>query len=202
MTWRKEDPARLIQARLKLASPETVYKELQDYDAYIKENGRFSGNDDLEKLLIARNDKLINLGLAQFATDDKIVLTLFTRACVASQNEEEELYNHALRLACLSNSNQDGWDWPNKDKWQELIEPILLKGKSDESHALFINPVISGKFIATLLAREGIFKEMPTSDWLSGIVSVSRNSRLNEDNSSEHGPDFELGYTKRCPQIP
>jgi hypothetical protein len=192
MTWRKSDPALLIQARLKLVSPEAAYKELQDYDAHIRENGKFSGNDDLEKLLLARNDKLIDLSLAQFATDDKIVLELFTRACKPTTSEEEENYNHALRLACLSNSNQDGWDWPNKDKWQQLIEPILLKGKSDESHALFSNPSISGKFIGTLLAREGIFKEMPASDWLSAIVSVSRNPRLNEDNSSEHGPDFEL----------
>jgi hypothetical protein len=192
MTWRKNDPAYLTQMRLKLASPEAVYKELQDYDAHIKENGKFSGNDGLEKLLLARNDKLIDLGLAQFATDDKVVLELFTRACKPTKNEDDEAYNHALRLACLSNSNQDGWDWPNKDKWQQLVEPILLKGKSDESHALFTNPAISGKFIAALLSREGVFKEMPNSDWLSGIVSLSYNPRLNEDNSSEYGPDMEL----------
>ena len=130
MVWKKDDPKKLVEERLKIMSPEAVLNELEEYNCYLKERGLgwLGGDSDLEKTLLARNDRLIDLGLAQFSTSGEVLLTLFIRACEATKGVDNESYNHALRLACLSNSNHS-WDWPNEGKWKELVDQILLKGK-------------------------------------------------------------------------
>jgi len=92
MTWDLKEPECLSQARLMVAAPEFVYEKLKFYSDNI---GRWEGKEELEKLLLKRNDKMINLALAQFATHKEIVQQLYDQACVPTEGDAET-YNSRL----------------------------------------------------------------------------------------------------------
>jgi hypothetical protein len=62
MTWNLKEPECLTQARLMVAAPEFVYEQLKFYSENV---GSWDGKEELEKLRLKRNDKLIDLALAQ-----------------------------------------------------------------------------------------------------------------------------------------
>jgi hypothetical protein len=78
VVWDLKEPECLSQARLMIAAPEFVYEQLKFYGHNIR---RWEGKEELEKRLLKRNDKLINLALAQFATHKSIIQQLYNQAC-------------------------------------------------------------------------------------------------------------------------
>jgi hypothetical protein len=72
MSWDLKEPKSITQARLMIASPEYVYDQLRYYGENVE---RLGGKEKLEKSLLGRNDKLINLALAQYATKKEMVIT-------------------------------------------------------------------------------------------------------------------------------
>jgi hypothetical protein len=64
MTWDRAAPEKITEARLLIADPETVYRELQEYGTYVNGPGLVFGDKELENTLFQRNDRLVNLGLA------------------------------------------------------------------------------------------------------------------------------------------
>src|SRR5271168_3264840 len=109
MTWDLKEPECLTQARLITAAPEFVFEQLKFYGENV---GKWHGKAELEKQLLTRDDKLINLALAQFATGKAIVVELYNRASSNHTNTDHESYNKGLRVACLSNRHLDYFNWP------------------------------------------------------------------------------------------
>ena len=70
MAWNLKEPECISGARLLVASPEFVYDQIKYYG---DNSSHFSGKEQLEKLLLQRDDKLINLALAEFAVEKETI---------------------------------------------------------------------------------------------------------------------------------
>ena len=95
------------------AAPEFVFEQLKFYGENV---GNWHGKAELEKQLLIRDEKLINLALAQFATDKAIVIELYNRASDNHTNTDRVTYDKGLRVACLSNRHFDYFNWPDFDE--------------------------------------------------------------------------------------
>src|SRR5438067_954342 len=102
MPW-SEEQARLTQeARLHIASPEEVYRELQEIAK--KPRGQLMGRDDkIEAALVERNQPLINLGLASFGTNEEVLKALYKHSLEPPRDATDAQYKRGLRIGCLSN---------------------------------------------------------------------------------------------------
>src|SRR5438132_58625 len=92
--------SRIREARLIVASPEVVWTELQR----ISERGsRISYNEDLEKRLLARGYKLVDLALARYGGEKDVLTAIYKKTFSQPADELDQQYLRGLRLACLSN---------------------------------------------------------------------------------------------------
>jgi hypothetical protein len=184
MTWDRTAPKKITEARLLIADPETVYRELQEYGTYVNGPGLVFGDEELENTLFQRNDRLVNLGLAHYGTSAKILKQLYQSATTATdtQDPSDIKYNLGLRVACLSNKHLD---WMRRFDYGELF----LKGECPETIALLKNPSIDEDVLSSLYRKSKTFEEADEKIWLDFINYSSSNPRLNIDKSSSHGPD-------------
>lgn len=112
--WDLKEPQVLTQARLMAGTPEFVFEQLKFYGENVE--GWSGGKGDLEKLLLTRQDKLIDLALAQFATDKAVISDLYKKASAKPEVwEKTDFYHRGLRTACLSNRHLDFFNWPDFD---------------------------------------------------------------------------------------
>jgi hypothetical protein len=182
-SWDLREPECLTQARLMVAAPEFVYGQLKFYSENV---GMWAGKEELEKLLLKRNDKLINLALAQFATHKEIVQQLYDRACAPSHGDDEA-YNLGLRVASLSNRHFDFFNWPNFD-----LNALMARGFTAEAAALLTNPSIPSSVLEALFKKADCFVQVDEKTWLWMVQVSAKNERINIDESNIHGPDMNL----------
>jgi hypothetical protein len=166
-----------------VAAPEFVYDELKFYSENVRS---FEGKEELEKLLLGRNDKLINLALAQFATHKEIIQQLYNQACVPTDGDEEP-YNLGLRVAYLSNQHFDYFNWPDFD-----LNALMARGFTTEAAALLRNPSIPSSVLEALFKKTDFFAQVDEKNWLWMIQASAQNKRFNLDDSDIHGPDLNL----------
>jgi hypothetical protein len=183
MSWDLSEPEHLTQARLMVAAPEFVYEQLKFYSENVRS---LEGKEELEKLLLGRNEKLINLALAQFATDKEIVQQLYNRACVPTDGDEQS-YNLGLRVACLSNEHFADVNWPNFD-----LNALMARGFTTEVAILLRNRSIPSSVLVALFRKTDCFAQVDEKNWLWMIQASAQNKRLNIDESDIHGPDLNL----------
>ena len=105
MKWDEKEPDKVKEARLLISPADVVYEELKAYGAYLQQPSWFPQRLDLEKILLKRNDPLINLGLAQYCSSTDIVYDLYNRTCIPCDSESEATYNQGLRVACFANQS-------------------------------------------------------------------------------------------------
>jgi len=183
MSWDLKEPECLSQARLMVAAPEFVFEQLKFYSENI---GPWNGKKELEKLLLTRNNRLINLALGQFATHRSIVEQLYNQAR-ASTGSDEESYNLGLRVACLSNRRFESFNWPDFD-----LTALMARGFTAEAEALLANPSIRSSVLEALFKKSDYFAQVDEKNWLWMIQASAKNERLNIDKSDIHGPDISL----------
>jgi len=182
MSWDLKEPVCLSQTRLMIASPEFVYDQL----CYYGENvDRWSGKKDLENALLGRNDKLINLALAQHATEKEIIFELYNRASKTETVDKD--YDLGIRVACLSNRHFDYFNWPKFD-----LNAIMSRGLTVESSALLTNPTAPDSLLESLFKKSDSFAQVDENNWMHMIMVSSKNERLNTDNSNMSDPDMGL----------
>jgi hypothetical protein len=182
MAWDLKEPECISQARLLVASPEFVYDQIK----YYGDNSSYlSGKEQLEKLLLQRDDKLINLALAEFAVKKETIQSLFDRS--KTNDDAGDTYHLGLRVACLSNRHFGFFNWPNFD-----LDALMSKGLTEESYALLTNPSINDKVLEALYKKADCFAQVGEGDWMHMIVASAENERLNQDESNDSGPDMGL----------
>lgn len=190
MSWDLKEPECLSQARLTVAAPEFVYEQLKYYGENVD---RWNGKKELEKLLLRRNDKLINLALAQFATRKEIVEQLYNQASILATAEDGESYTLGLRVACLSNRCFDFFNWPDFD-----LNSLMARGFTTEAEALLTNPSIQSSVLEALFKKSDCFAQVDEKNWLWMIRASAKNERLNIDNSTIDGPDMNLWHIHKA----
>jgi hypothetical protein len=184
MEWDLKEPESLTQARLMTAAPEFVFEQLKFYG----ENLSGLPKEDLEKLLLKRQDRLIDLALAQFAGTSSVVSDLYKRTAGGAQNPEDESYQTGLRVACLSNRRLH---W-SLDLQEFDVDTLMAKGLTPEATALLANPSVPSKILVSLYTKADCFAPVDEVMWLNMVDTSARNERLNADYSNDEGPDLSL----------
>jgi hypothetical protein len=131
----------------------------------------------VEKSLLARNDPLINLGLAQYGIEDDTVKTLF--------DSTDPTYRPALRLAVLSNQalvTHQAYHTGN------LVEALIGHRRNagewlpslsnEELRALFKNPTLDDNFLIDFLEQKKGWKELDEQRQIFVLRALAKNPRM------------------------
>jgi hypothetical protein len=179
-------------ARLSVAPPEIVYEELNAYSKNLRcESSLSFSNDELENTLYARNDPLINLGLALNACNTEIISSLYNDS--RSNMGKNSAYWKGVSLACLSNSCPNwrlGLRPPISWLGEEEFNRLVVEGEDEEISLIFSNPGINAGILGNLYTRQAPFDSIPEKRWLRLISASAKNPRINIDDSNEFGPDL------------
>jgi hypothetical protein len=159
----------VAQEYLTLASPESVYTWLlsnagEPSPIY---NSQFS--NELLNVLLARNDGLVNLGVASVATDPKIL------------NELWKSNNLAIRTAIAANIYRDRGFlgiWPYKWTEPEELTAALEDGNPEFVRAWCTNPALARDTLTAALSKTGIYEHLSDSTWMAVIYWALQNPNL------------------------
>jgi hypothetical protein len=178
--------ARATAARWLSASPEFVYQEMKQLS---DTNQSVYLTDNLYKLLVLRNNRLINLAVAKFGTEQSVIKELYNASSVSTDNENDRNYHKAIRLACLSNlSLGGGYDF--KISLSSFIDDFHLKvlfskGAADEWITLLENPSLSLYFFEILYTKTDFFSTIDIVTWTDMVSCTGRNKVINFASSDD-----------------
>lgn len=183
--------ARIREAHLIVARPEQVLAELEKYSVEMKDRV-FGGDENLERSLLARNEPLIDLGLARYGRAKDVLATLYRKSRARPTDPLQERYLLGLRIACLSNEvgryvlSQFPEDLFGKEEFARLI----TEGDYQDLSVLLANRNLGDKTLEALYKNEGLFASLPDERRLD-LVSLSiDNPRL-----IDSGGASDLEYT-------
>jgi hypothetical protein len=167
MPWDEEQQRLTEEARLSVSSPEEVLRELkriaQEPDLIL---GR---RDTIEALLVERNHRLINLGLACYGTSREVYTALYKHGLEKPADIADERYKRGLRIGCLSNRAVSAagleFDFPRRLIGQEEIHRVITGGDDAEAEALICNPSVSDRLLEELYKRSGAFANLDEERW-------------------------------------
>ncbi|MDP3823078.1 MAG: hypothetical protein Q8R33_16535 [Burkholderiales bacterium] len=182
---------RIREARLIVARPEQVLAELEKYGDALKSRV-YNGDKDLERSLLARNEPLIDLGLARYAREKEVVAALYQKSRATPTDLLHERYLYGLGVACLSNEVEP-WgfsQFPENIIGEEETARLIAENDGAEIAALLSNRNFARK-IEALYNNEGLFAALP-DERRCGMVHLSiTNPRLITNERSGEGPDLE-----------
>lgn len=181
---------RIREARLIFARPEQVLAELEKYGDALKSRV-YSGDEDLERSLLARNEPLIDLGLARYARELEVVAALYQKSRVTPTDLLNERYLYGLGVACLSNevAEYPFTHFPENIIGEEETARLIAENGGAEIAALLSNRNFAQK-IEALYKNEGFFASL-SDERRCGMVNLSiTNPCLITNESSVHGPDL------------
>lgn len=183
--------ARIREARLIVARPEQVLAELEKYGDALKSRV-YSGDKDLERSLLARNEPLIDLELARYARELEVVAALYQKSRATPTDLLNERYLYGLGVACLSNevAEYPFTHFPENIIGEEETARLIAENGGAEIAALVSNRNFAQK-IEALYKNEGLFASL-SDERRCGMVHLSiTNPRLITNERSEYGPDGE-----------
>jgi hypothetical protein len=198
---------KMREARLVLSRPEVVFEELKAYGAEIATDPLlYSVDDKLEASLAARNEPLIDLGLACYGSNKDIVGALYRKALGPSDALPAIRYCKALRIACLSNRSVPVVHSIAAvfDKYPDLVigsdetHRVLAEGDEDEADALICNPHVSDSLLQALYECGDPFKKFDKEHWRRLVLMSINNRRLVTRNDTEDGPDLGHGHIQEA----
>jgi hypothetical protein len=190
MPWGEEQERLTQEARLSVASAEEVVRELKRVAQ--KSRGELLGREAIEALLVERNDRLINLGLACYGTSDEVFKALYKHGLEKPADAGDERYRRGLRIGCLSNRTVAYWsfDFPRRLIGPEEIQRIVAAGDDAEAEALICNPSVSDRLLEELYERTGPFATLAKERWGELIYLSRKNERLVRKEDSDDMPDM------------
>ncbi len=157
----------IAQEYLNHAAPESVYAWLKSNSALVASWASSPLSTPLLIALLERNDPIINLGLANVTTDDKILQTLW------------HLNNAAIRIAIAENTYRDEWIFSGP-RW---IEEANLSKALEEEHIEFVqawctNPSLKHTALADLFSKNKIYDGLSEERWLLCVYWGLKNPNL------------------------
>ena len=172
----REPAISVLEAQLAASTPDRVFAWLEARAGRPKDSPS-DADPQVEKSLLARNDPLINLGLAQYGVEDDTVRTLF--------NSTDPAHRPALRLAVLSNQalvthqayhsgNLTEALIGNRRKAGEWLPEL----SNEELLALFKNPTLDGDFLIDFLEQKAGWHELDERRRLFVLRALAKNPRM------------------------
>ena len=157
---------------LEHADPEVVYAYLEGNPGNVEATPlsyEYPFSIELQKLLLNRNEPLIDLALGQFSADKEIVRELFLR------NDQ------ALAIAACSNQNvkrslriSDEPDWIGSGKLQELLNTA----SKEILEAYLTNNLLEPYILTALFEEQGVFSGIPDDRYLLAVNFALQNPFL------------------------
>jgi hypothetical protein len=191
MPWDDEQERLTQEARLSVASPEEVLRELK----LKAHRPRFARDEaTIEALLVERNEPLINLGLACYGTSTEVFTALYKHGLEKPTDRADEHYKRGLRIGCLSNRyvTKFTFDFPSRLIGPEEIQRIIATGEDAEAEALICNPSVSEELLEELYTHTGAFAGLAEERWRTLIYFSRKNERLVTEEEYVDMPD--TGY--------
>jgi hypothetical protein len=178
MSAEAEQDQLIKQTRLYLAPPNAVYEELRQQAERTRAEWFAYDDKKIEPMLVGRNERLINLGLAAFGANRDVYSALYRHSHVPPENEADAVYKRGLRIACLTNRTVPKvhfvMDFPAQLVGEEEMRRLITSGDGDEVVALVRNPSIADRFLEALYTRAGSFAEIEDERWGSSSTSRQR----------------------------
>ena len=199
MAWDHTTNPVITRSRLRLSSPEHVYQALEEYGDCWRARPYVVEDERLERELVGRNDRLIDLALAKNASTCSLVAQLYHRALTGTGDAE---YDRALRLASLSNRyavgmlNSDGLRGTEARTDSELYR-LAMEGDIEELATLLRNPG-SRDLLQAVYARAAPLDVIPDDRWRLLVSSSVNNPALNEEHDSDAGPDMQAWHLQKA----
>lgn len=199
MAWDHTTNPVITRSRLRLSSPEHVYQALEEYGDCWRARPYVVEDERLERELVGRNDRLIDLALAKNASTCSLVAQLYHRALTGTGDAE---YDRALRLASLSNRyavgmlNSDGLRGTEARTDSELYR-LAMEGDIEELATLLRNPG-SRDLLQAVYARAAPLDVIPDDRWRLLVSSSVNNPALNEEHDSDAGPDRHAWHLQKA----
>jgi hypothetical protein len=194
MPWEEEQERLTEQARLSVASPEEVVRELKRVAQKPRHELMMGRDEAIEALLVERNDPLIALGLACYGTSKEVFTALYKHGLAKPADAADERYKLGLRIGCLSNRSVPAahfvFDFPRELIGPEEIDRVLAAGDDGEAEALICNPSVSDKLLEELYGRAAAFATLDEERWCKLVYLSRKNERLVTREDSDDAPDI------------
>ncbi len=171
------EPAILVlEAQLAASPADRVFAWLEARAGRQKDSPSDT-DPQVEKSLLARNDPLINLGLAQYGIEDDTVKALF--------NSTDPAYRPALRLAVLSNQALVTHQAYHSGNLTEALigrrrnaGAWLPELSNEELRALFKNPTLDDNFLIHFLEQKTGWHELDERRQMFVLRALAKNPRM------------------------
>jgi len=142
-------------------------------------------DDQTEEVLLARNDRLISLALAQYGCNPDVLAALFHAAPSGD----------AVRLACLTNRAAGKSVHPHFPMCIFRVEEEMVKWLNDapyvEVNALFENPVLDDGVLTNILSRKGVWSDIEERRFCMLLASLYGNPRMRTERSDDWMDGFD-----------
>jgi hypothetical protein len=200
----KDQEALTQEARLLASNPEEVFRELKVYGEQIKSKPYLASDDELEEILLKRGEPLIDLGLANYGANAKVVAELYHRAVTTTDNLLEARYRKGLQIACLSNQSIKEvhflFKFPNGLIGPEETARVVAGAGSAKDRnpsegygaakALICNPTVDEEFLEALYERKEPFSKIGDDCWELLVLMSQDNKRLTTREDTDDMPDM------------
>ena len=172
----REPAIAILDAELAVSSPERVLSWLQTR-AKSTHNSTPEFDAQIEATLLARQDPLINLGLAQYGIEDRTLKALFESA--------DPVHSPAVRLGVLSNEaiqKHQAYHTGNLIEaligYKANVGEWLATLSNEELRALFKNPTLSDDFLIDFLEQKKGWNELDERRQLFVLKTLTTNARM------------------------
>lgn len=195
MAWHEEQERLLLNARLLVAPPETVFKELKTLAQNIQKDRYLNNTEEVEAGLILRGERYINLAVAMYGSSRAVASALYRHSLEPPTDENDKGYKQGLRLGVLSNEVLDRvhflTHFPTQIIGREETSRLLSNGDIEELNALLRNPTLDEEIFAAILKRIGIVATIDDGRWQVLVSILCRNERINIEHEHYDSPDLE-----------
>jgi hypothetical protein len=193
LDWEEEQERLTLGARLLASSPEAVFEELKKLS--VQARAKHFNDDKYEVNLVSRNERLINLGLAAFGTNQEVLKALYKHGLEPAHDSSDASYKEGLRIGCLSNNTVVEahliFNFPDDIVGREETRRVLTEVDDNEITALLQNPKVSEELLEALYSRKDVFAELPEQQWLRLIYISASNARLVTEYDYSDMPDSD-----------
>lgn len=180
-------------ARLLVAPTSFVYEELKGYAGEVQASPYTAQSDELEQALAGRNDPLIDLGLAAYGANRKLLGELYLKGKAPASGEAEIKYKQGLRISVLANETVDAKGFfsrfPEDVIGEADLAHILKEAEWFEAETLILNPTIADDVLLALYRNDKVAEGIDETRRQELVAFSGRNGRLNRRADTEHGPD-------------
>jgi hypothetical protein len=194
MSWEDQQNRITREGRLFLAAPEVVFDELKELSRRNRREILSSGTEALEATLIQRNEPLINLGLACYATNKDVFTALYKHSKEPPRDNADAIYKRSLRLGCLSNQTLTAahllFDFPRDVIGEQEVSRILLEADMTAMEALASNPAVSDKLLEQIFSMTGAMEQLPEERRTAAVNYAAMNERINTEKEYYDSPDM------------